>query len=41
MDLNEIQCGSGDGQMAGCCEHGNEPLCLVKWRKSVGCLGKY
>jgi len=28
-------------KLAGCCEHGSEPLCLIKRRKSLGCLGKY
>ena len=34
MDLNKtgrgLQAGSGQGQIAGCCEQGNERLCYLK-----------
>jgi len=29
-------CGSGWGQVAGCCEYGNEPSCAIKCGEFLG-----
>ena len=31
MDLQEVECGSGQGQVAGTCECGNEPSGSIKY----------
>ena len=31
LDVGGLQfCGSGEGQLLGSCEHGNEPSCFIK-----------
>jgi len=31
-------CGSGQGHLLGCCEHGNEPSCFIRCWEILGLL---